>query len=78
MGGYCPKIRVSGQGRFGMKNKSDDRSTWAIGGGLLTGMGVGFLFIQESPLAFVACLFMGLGLGLVITPLISSLRRSDD
>lgn len=62
-----------------MRNKPNDKSTWAIGGGLLTGMGVGFLFIQESPLAFVACMFMGLGLGLVITPLISSLqRRSDD
>jgi len=52
-------------------NKKDDKSTWAIGGGLLIGMGVGFFFIKENPLAFVACLLIGLGLGLVITTLIS-------
>jgi len=34
-------------------------------------MGVGFFFIKENPLAFVACLLIGLGLGLVITTLIS-------
>ena len=52
-------------------NKKDDKSTWAIGGGLLIGMGIGFFFIKENPLAFVACLLIGLGLGLVITTLIS-------
>jgi Na+/melibiose symporter-like transporter len=52
-------------------NKKDDKSSWAIGGGLLIGMGVGFFFIKENPLAFVACLLIGLGLGLVITTLIS-------
>ena len=54
-----------------MTNKKDDKSTWAIGGGVLIGLGVGFFFVKENPLAFVACLLIGLGLGLVITPLIS-------
>jgi F0F1-type ATP synthase assembly protein I len=54
-----------------MTNKKDDKSTWAIGGGVLIGMGVGFFFVKENPLAFVGCLLIGLGLGLVITPLIS-------
>jgi Na+/melibiose symporter-like transporter len=52
-------------------NKKDDKSTWAIGGGLLMGMGVGFFFLQESALAFVGSMLAGLGLGLVITTLVS-------
>ena len=55
-----------------MANKKGDKSTWAIGGGLLIGLGVGFFFLQESPLAFVGSLLSGLGLGLLITAIISS------
>jgi len=54
-----------------MTDKKNDKSTWAIGGGLLIGIGVGFFFIQESPLAFVGSMLAGLGIGLVITALIS-------
>ena len=54
-----------------MTNKKNDKSTWAIGGGILMGMGVGLFFVQESPIAFVACLFLGLGLGLMITAILS-------
>lgn len=39
-----------------MTNKARDKSTWAIGGGLLAGLGVGFFFLQESPLAFVGAM----------------------
>jgi len=52
-------------------DRKQDKSTWAIGGGLLVGIGVGFFFLQESPLAFVASLICGLGLGLLITSIIS-------
>ena len=55
-----------------MTNKKDDKSTWAIGGGILIGIGVGFFFLQESPLAFVGSMLVGLGVGLVITSIISS------
>jgi Na+/melibiose symporter-like transporter len=55
-------------------NKNDDKSTWAIGGGLLIGIGVGFFFLQASALAFVGCILAGLGLGLVITSIISKIR----
>jgi hypothetical protein len=55
-------------------NKKDDKSTWAIGGGLLIGMGVGFFFLKASALAFVGCILAGLGLGLVITSIISKIR----
>jgi len=58
-----------------MTNKKDDKSTWAIGGGILIGMGVGFFFVQESPLAFVGSMFVGLGLGLVITAIISNKKE---
>jgi hypothetical protein len=60
---------------MGMTNKVPDKSTWAIGGGILTGLGVGFFFLQESPLAFVGSILAGLGLGLVITSIIASKNR---
>jgi hypothetical protein len=52
-------------------NKKEDKSTWAIGGGLLLGLGVGFFFLKESALVFVGCLIAGLGLGLLITSILS-------
>jgi hypothetical protein len=48
-----------------------DKSTWATGGGVLLGIGVGFFFLPHSALAFVGCLLAGLGLGLMITSIIS-------
>jgi hypothetical protein len=57
------------------KNKKDDKSTWAIGGGLLLGMGVGFFFLKESALAFVGSILIGLGLGLMITSIISGVKQ---
>lgn len=55
-----------------MANKKDDKSTWAIGGGILLGLGVGFFFLQASALAFVGSIIAGLGLGLLITSIIGS------
>lgn len=52
----------------------DDKSTWAIGGGLLIGLGIGFFYLQKNPLVFVGFLLGGLGLGLVITSIISALK----
>jgi hypothetical protein len=52
-------------------NKDEDKSTWAIGGGLLMGIGVGFFFLKMSALAFVGCILAGLGLGLMTTSIIS-------
>ena len=56
-------------------NKKDDKSTWAIGGGLLIGIGVGFFFLKASALAFVGCILAGLGLGLMTTSIISSVGQ---
>jgi len=55
-----------------MTDKKDDKSTWAVGGGVLIGTGVGFFFLQTSALAFVGSILTGLGVGLVVAALISN------
>ncbi len=52
-------------------NKKEDRSTWAIGGGVLMGVGVGIFFIRTYPLGIAAFTLIGIGLGLIITSIIS-------
>ena len=52
-------------------NEKCDKSSWAIGGTTLMGIGVGFIFLKTSALLFVACILVGIGLGLVIAPIIS-------
>ena len=56
-------------------NEKNDKSTWAIGGGLLIGLGVGFFFLKASALAFVGSMLAGLGLGLMVTSILSSKKR---
>ena len=60
-----------------MTDKKEDKSTWAIGGGILLGVGVGFFFLPEAPLSFVGSIMGGLGLGLVITSIISSKKDKN-
>ena len=55
-----------------------DKSNWAIGGGLLTGLGVGLFFLKMSALAFVGSIIAGLGVGLVIAAVISSRNSPTD
>jgi hypothetical protein len=54
----------------------EDKSTWAIGGGLLLGVGAGFFFFPESIFAFVGSIIGGLGLGLMVTSILSTIERS--
>jgi hypothetical protein len=61
--------------RMDNTNKKSDKSTWAIGGGLLIGIGVGFFFLKVSALAFVGSILAGLGLGLMATSIISSVKQ---
>ena len=44
-----------------------DKSGWIIGGTTLIGVGVGFIFLQQSVLFFLASILLGIGAGLVIT-----------
>ncbi|WP_182835580.1 hypothetical protein [Flagellimonas lutimaris] len=56
-----------------MAENKDDKSTWAIGGGILLGLGVGFFFLGSGAvLAFVGSMIAGLGIGLIITSILSS------
>jgi len=50
--------------------QSNDRSTWVIGGTTLVGLGVGLIYLKVSVLIFIACIFIGIGAGLVITPFV--------
>jgi len=55
-------------------DKKEDKSVWAIGGGVLMGVGAGMFYLKESPLAFVGCVLLGLGLGLIATAIISRFK----
>ena len=55
-------------------NKTEDKSTWAIGGGVLLGLGVGLFLLLFSALAFVGSLIAGVGIGLIIIAVLSSKR----
>ena len=52
-----------------------DKSTWAVGGGVLLGLGVGFFFLQTNIMAFVGCILAGIGLGLLVTSILSAVQR---
>jgi len=54
-----------------MSNEKEDRSTWAIGGGVIIGLGVGFFFLTQSALYFVGSMLFGLGLGILASSIIS-------
>jgi hypothetical protein len=55
-------------------SKKDVKSSWAVGGGLMLGIGAGFFFLPGSPFAFVGCILGGIGLGLMVAALTSSRR----
>jgi F0F1-type ATP synthase assembly protein I len=58
-----------------MNKKS--KSSWATGGGLLIGLGIGFFLIRMNPLAFVGCIIIGLGFGLTLTAILDNSKKSN-
>lgn len=54
--------------------KKIDRDTWAIGGGVLLGLGVGFFFLHQSALYFIGSLTAGIGIGLLVTAILSKIK----
>jgi len=52
------------------KNKKD-KSGWAIGGTTLIGIGVGFALLHISALWFIAAILVGIGVGLIIDPMVT-------
>lgn len=59
------------------RKKKDDKSSWAIGGGLLVGLGIGFFFLQTSALIFVGSTIAGLGLGIIMASLLSKCHKDS-
>lgn len=51
-------------------------NSWTVGGGLLTGMGVGFFFLETSALVFVGCILIGLGVGLLTAAVLSKIGNN--
>lgn len=52
-----------------------DKSTWAIGGTTMIGIGVGLIFLKTSALIFVASILIGIGAGLTIVSILSVLKK---
>lgn len=51
-------------------------SSRAVGGGLLTGVGGGFFFLETSALVFVGCILIGLGVGLLTAAVLSKIGNN--
>lgn len=47
----------------------------AIGGTTMIGIGVGPIFVHTAPLVTIASIIIGIGVGLVITAMISNRKR---
>lgn len=60
-----------------MENKQTkvDTGGWAIGGGVMLGLGAGFFLLKTSVLAFVGCLIGGIGVGLILAAILSAFGR---
>ena len=58
-------------GRTGWKVSEVSFGAWAIGGMTLIGVGVGLIFVQTAPLITAASIIIGIGIGLLITSLLS-------
>lgn len=50
-----------------------NKDSWAVGGGLLIGLGVGFFFLPNG-IAFVGSIIAGLGLGLFAAAILSKFQ----
>ena len=42
-----------------------------MGGTTMLGLGAGFILLERSAMAFIGCLMVGIGLGLVIGPILT-------
>jgi hypothetical protein len=54
-----------------MTLRKEDKNTWAIGGGVIVGLGVGFFLLPISTIYFVGSLMVGLGLGIIVSAILS-------
>ncbi len=65
------------------KKSNDDKSNYAIGGGVLLGLGSGFFFFPvsvfgyTSVFAFVGCIIGGVGLGLLVAAILGRNQKGN-
>ena len=57
------------------KTKNEEKSSWAIGGTTMVGIGVGLIYLPTSVLIFVASIIIGVGAGLIIAPILSLFEK---
>lgn len=57
------------------KAKKEEKSSWAIGGTTMIGVGVGLIYLQTSVLIFVASIIIGVGAGLIVAPILSFFEK---
>ncbi len=55
--------------------KNAGKESWAVGGGLLLGMGIGFVFLPKSVWIFIGLTIAGLGFGLLLASLLSAFKK---
>ena len=58
------------------KNRNEEKSSWAIGGTTMIGVGVGLIYLQTSVLIFVASIIIGVGAGLIVAPVLSLFEKN--
>jgi len=52
-----------------------DIGGFAIGGGFMLGLGLGFIVLKASLLAFVGCIIGGIGAGLALAAVLAAFGR---
>ena len=57
------------------KTKKEEKSSWAIGGTTMIGLGIGLIYLQTSVLIFVASIIIGIGAGLIVAPILSLFEK---
>ncbi|MEH6451685.1 MAG: hypothetical protein V7782_01470 [Psychromonas sp.] len=55
-------------------DRGKNKESWAVGGGVIIGVGVGFFLLHQSALYFVGSIMVGLGLGLVASAILSKIK----
>ena len=70
-----PQLQEMERDTMSDKGNKQDKSTWAIGGGVLLGLGIGFFFLPQSALFFIGSLISGIGVGLIVTAILSTFNR---
>ena len=58
------------------KKTNEEKSSWAIGGTTMIGVGVGLIYLQTSVLIFVASIIIGVGAGLIVAPILSLFEKN--